>query len=127
MLPQINAHVCKVERTQAVAGVTGGYSEDYDRPATVGDAITGDDVWTGFARAYYMESREREGFGGSGNNMLLRRSMIVESDDPSIDFEEGDIVSFNFRGTERTAKVQAVEERELVGIGGTTRLSFEIS
>lgn len=68
-------------------------------------------VWSGTAPAYYMEKRERVA-GGGVENLLVRRSIIVGNDNPAIDFEDGQTLTFTWDGDTRTGTVQKVEKRK---------------
>lgn len=118
MLPQRNAKLLQVN----AAGTT----PDWDSP----DAI-GPEKFKGGAPAYYTERRERSrgpaAGGTAAEDMLLRRWLIVEPDHPEVQFEEGDVLRFSYRGTERTGVVDAVEERDLPGkaVIGSIRLTLK--
>jgi hypothetical protein len=126
VLSQINAQVTKIERPGGTAA--GGYTEEWDRPATdpEGDPSKGGlNVFAGKADAYYREKRERVSGAGADveRNILVRRSLYLDGD-ISIDLKEGDTVTFTYKGTERIAPVIAVEEPEVGYIGSQTRLTL---
>ena len=108
MIPQVNATVTKV---------TGGAaSEDWDTPAGVGAT-----VWTGSADAYYSEKRER--VTGQQADLVLRRSLIVDTDFRV--WSEGEIVTFETEQGAQTGKVKVIEARALSGNPlSTTRLTL---
>ena len=122
MLPQANARLLRVERT---AGTDeGGFSEDYDRPATDEDSgDAGANVWEGSVAAYVVERRERV-IGEGGRNLIVRRWISVDSSHPAIDFAEEDTLTFTHKGEERTGTVEAVEDRAMPGASGSTRLTL---
>lgn len=122
MLPQANARLLRVERT---GGTTDeGFSEDYDRPATDDDSgDAGENVWEGSVAAYLVERRERV-IGEGGRNLLVRRWISIDSSLPRIDFEEEDTLTFEHKGVEATGTVEAVEDRAMPGVAGTTRLTL---
>jgi hypothetical protein len=111
-LPQSNALLTEV--------TGGGGSEDWSTTAGAGTVL-----WSGSTPAYFTESRERT-FGGS-DDVLIRRTLIVETD--LRDWTEGETVTFTCRGSEYEGKVQAIEARSLPGVGSlaTTRLMLEVS
>lgn len=124
MLPQHNARIVKVERAGGTSG--GGFTADYDRPATDPEGApegAGADAWAGDAPAYYMERRERV-LGAETRSLITRRSLIVSSRKPEVEFREEDTVRFTFRGEELSGVVEAVEERQIPGVPGSTRLTF---
>jgi hypothetical protein len=112
MIPQSNALLTEV------AG--GGSSEDWNTGAGAGTVL-----WSGSTPAYFTESRERS-FGPT-DDVLIRRSLIVETDLRT--WSEGEEATFTHRGTEYVGKVQLIEARSLPGVGSlaTTRLTLEVS
>jgi hypothetical protein len=125
MLPQSNAVLTKVER--AGGTLAGGWSEDWDRPATDPEADPGgggEDVLVGGADAYYRERRERvPAAEGSDRNIIVRRSLTVDGDLP-IDVREEDVVTFTFNGDEKTGTVLAVEESDYAPVRSTRRITL---
>lgn len=113
MLPQTNATLTQL------AG--GGGSEDFDQVAGVDPAR-----WSGSVDAYYQERRDRV-YGDNITSVVLRRSLIVANSALPLDVEEGDTVTFRFRGQLRSGRVQLIERRDLVAAGdvATTRLTLE--
>lgn len=128
-LPQTNARITRVERTEGTA--TGGYSEDYDRPATDPESAGGEgaDKWNGSADAYYIERRQR--FVSDVRRLVKSRTLVVAMDTTPIDFEEGDVLTWRFRRpgsndeTQDTGRVLVVEARRMPGQPGVVRLSME--
>lgn len=114
MLPQRNAKLLKV----AAAGST----VDWDSPDAEGDP-----KFKGAAPAYYTERRERSS-AATTEDMLLRRWLVVEPGHPDVQFEEGDVVTFEYRGSEHTGSVDAVEERDLPNrpVVGSIRLTLKV-
>lgn len=118
MLPQRNAKLLQVNGA--------GTTPDWDSPDSLGA-----EKFKGSAPAYYTERRERSSGpaagGTSAEDMLLRRWLVVEADRPEVQFEEGDVLRFSYRGTERTGVVDAVEERDLPGqpVIGSIRLTLK--
>lgn len=118
-LPQINAQLLKV----AASGTT----PDWDSPDSEGDA-----KFEGEAPAYYKEKRERSRGPAAGStaaeDLLKRRWLIVDPEEPRIQFEEGDVVTFVYRGTERTGRVDVIEERDLPNspVIGSIRLTLQV-
>lgn len=127
MLPKANCRVVKVERHGGTAAT--GFREDYDRPATdpEGDpGKGGDDVWTGNVAGRYEEKRER--VTGQTRNLIVRRWIVVDAVEPSIDVQAEDTITWTVtrRGSTTTisAKVEAVEETDDPGLPGTTRVTL---
>lgn len=111
MIPQTNCLISKV---------TGGaVSEDWDTSAGAGS-----NVWTGSMPAYFRENRER--VTGETADLVLRRSLIVQTDER--DWAEGEIVTFRMDGgAEQTGQVKMIEARSLPGLPSgiqTTRLTL---
>lgn len=126
-LPQRNARLTKIERTGGTAA--GGYSEDYDLPATDPEAEggEGENLWTGNVAAYYVERRER--LSGDTRDLLLRRWLTV----PGLhEVAEEDHVTFEIRKridgklTRETVRgeVEVAERRDTPGIPPETRLTL---
>lgn len=118
MLPQRNAQLLQVN----VAGTT----PDWDSPDAAGAQ-----KFKGHAPAYYTERRERSrgpaAGGTAGEDMLLRRWLVLEPGLPDVQFEEGDVLRFVYRNLERTGTIDAVEERDLPGkpVIGSIRLTLK--
>lgn len=124
MLAQVNATLLKVERTEGT--VEGGYSEDYDRPATDPEAESseGGDLWNGSADAYYIERRQRVSVA-AGRNLVRSRTLILQNDLPPIDFAEGDTVTWLFNSNTESGQVLVVEAHRANGVEPVVRLSLE--
>jgi hypothetical protein len=109
MIPQSNATLTLV--------TGGGGSEDWD--VSPGAVST---LWDEPVSAYYRSARERT-FGAT-DDVIVRRTLIVPSGLRT--WSEGETVTFTTGGTERTGKIQAVEEFSLPGHPlQTTRLTLE--
>ena len=68
MPPQVNAHVTRV--------VGQGTADDWDRPAS-----DGAQKWVGRAAAYYREKVDRVTDGAGSVNVLVRRTVWVDTSD----------------------------------------------
>ena len=89
----------------AIAG--SGVDADWkSSPATDGAA-----KWTGRARAYYTEKRERIQTGGDSDAVLLRTLIIPN--DVGVHLDENDFVVFTYNGAEQKAKAKLIEVRDL--------------
>lgn len=124
MLPQSNARLLRVERTGGTE--EGGFSEDYDRPATDEDSgDAGENVWEGTVPAYLVERRERV-IGAGGRNLIVRRWISIDSAHPGVEIEETNTITFRRQGAEEeiSGTVEAVEARSMPGVPGTTRLTL---
>lgn len=89
-------------------------------------AVAGGDKWSGSVDAYYSEERERR-TDGSGSDVVVTRSLVIENGRPPVEIAIGDLVFFTFRGAEVAGSVRQVERRELpiAGVTATTRLTLE--
>lgn len=127
-LPQTNAVLTKVERFGGTAGPSGGgYSEDYDAPATDPEGVPagkGDDLWAGSVSVYFTERRRRVQ-GAEGSNVIVERSVLIDPARPRLSFRQDDTVTVIHDGTEKTGKIQAIEARAMAGVPGATRLTLE--
>lgn len=116
-LPQTNAQLL------AVAGAGGaGNAEAYDGPAAAGAQ-----KWAGQADAYLRERRDRLR-QARGEDRAMIRELILDTEDPDIDWRSGDVVTYRRDGDDQdtTVAVKTVERRELDGAGQqTTRLTLE--
>lgn len=116
---QTNAAVLKVTR--------GGFSEE---PGASVEAGAGAAAFEGSTRIYYREKRERV-TSGQGRDVIVRRTLIVDTRDPAIDWLEGDVVEFLTDGdaAAQTGKVQEVVEARHAPHAGTgtetTRVELE--
>jgi hypothetical protein len=93
------------------------------------DAAAGTPKFAGSVRVYYREKRERFS-GPEGINNLVRRTVIVDTREPAIEWHEGDVVTFTRdRGGEVVARVQEAVAAELGPLAGTgvetTRVELE--
>ena len=122
-LAQRNATLLKVERHEGTA--TGGYREDYDRPATDPDAgAGGKDEWTGRTSVYWIERRRRV-TNGNDSDVILERSVILDGDLPNFAFIENDTVTVEHGGEEKTGRVAVIEKRAMPGVPPSVRLTLE--
>lgn len=123
MLPQTNAQITAIERTEGTA--TGGYTEDYDRPATDPDADTveGEAIWTGQQDAYLIEKRQRV-VSGAGRDLVKTRTLLIE---PTLEVNEGDTLAWTRlkSGLSDSGKVLVIERPELPGRQPLARLTLE--
>ena len=55
---------------------------------------------------------------------ISSRWISIDSSLPRIDFEEEDTLTFEHKGVEATGTVEAVEDRAMPGVAGTTRLTL---
>lgn len=115
---QTNATLTKVTR--------GGTTEE---PGASTAAAEGPAIFEGVARVYYQEKRERV-VTAAGVDRFVRRILHVDTRDPAIEWQDGDVVTFTRdRGGEATGTVQistAAELAELAGSGvETTQLELE--
>ena len=117
-LPQRNATLLEVRAS--------GDTVDWDSPDEQGA-----EKFKGRADAYYTEKRA-VAVGPStgataGRDLVTRRSLIIDPNTPRIQFEEGDMIRFVYRGTERTGIVETVEERDMPGepVPGSIRLTLQ--
>jgi hypothetical protein len=124
MLPQTNATLLKVERTAGTSG--GGFTEDYDRPATDPEAAGGEggDVWAGKTAVYWIERRRRISIGNESKH-VIERSLILDPQRPEVEFVEGMHVTVEHGGVEKRGKVSVVESRKMPGVAGSLRLTME--
>lgn len=117
---QTNATLTKVLR--------GGTTPEPGASADVGD--DGDPVFEGSVRCYYQEKRERY-VDASGVNRTVRRILHVDTRDPAIEWEDGDVVTFvrDRGGADVVSKVQIATAAELDEVAGsgveTTQLELE--
>lgn len=109
-----------------ISVAAGGATEEPGsrRPAGAGAA-----KFAGAARVYYREKQERRR-GAEGRDVVVRRTVIVDSRDPAVDWDEGDVVALELDGgSAETGSVQDLERAlldELAGSGvETTRLELE--
>jgi hypothetical protein len=111
MLPQANAHIVKIERSEGTTA--GGFHEDYDQPATDPESAggMGKDEWTGRRPAYWIETRRRITQSES-SRQILERSLLVDRKLPDFIFRDGDVVTVEHGGQQKTGKVALVEVRE---------------
>ena len=87
-----------------------GVASDWrDTPATPGA-----EKWTGRARAYYTEKRERvqSPTAGGDSDAVLRRTLIVPTD-VGDELDENDVLVFEYRGVEQRATAKLIERRDL--------------
>lgn len=104
----------------------GGDTVDWDSPDGAGA-----EKFDGQAPAYYTEKRSVAAGPVSGTSQArdleLRRSLIIDPNRPRIQFEEGDKIRFKYRGIERDAVVDMIEERDIPGapVYGTIRLTLQ--
>lgn len=112
-LPQVNCRLLRVE--------AGGTTVDWDTSDS-----NGPQKFKGKVGGYYTEKRVKERTA-EGENIVLRRSLIFEPDLPDIQWEDEDVVTFEYRGSTRTGKVQLAEERDLPGapVIGSIRLTLQ--
>jgi hypothetical protein len=70
-------------------------------------------VWSGAVAAYYREQSDLQP-GIAGANLLIRRYLVVQDNDPPILFAQGMSVTIRMRKTARmiTAKVRAIRRAE---------------
>lgn len=128
MLPQVNARLLKVERIGGTA--PSGYTEDYDRPATDPEAVggEGEDLWTGRRPAYWIESRRRV-TEGTTSRVIVQRSLLLDPRLPheiGYSFSEGDHVTVEHAGVEKSGQVSTVELRAIPeGALASLRLTME--
>ena len=125
MLPQVNATLVKIERTGGTVG--GGYSEDYDSPATDPEAAggEGEDLWTGKRPAYWMEKRQRISEGNT-SRVIVTRTLLLDRGLPEFGFLEGDKVTVTHAGQTKGGQVAAVEDRAIPNQGlHSLRLTME--
>jgi hypothetical protein len=86
--------------------------------------------WKGRADAFYTQRKDRNIGPGSGTSTAetynLRRQLIVEPRRPRIDFEQGDLVVFLYRGTQRSGVVVIAEEYDIPNtlVAGSIRLTL---
>jgi hypothetical protein len=124
-LPQENAKLIRIGRTEG--SETGGWSEDYDRPATdpeADDVATGEDQWQGVHGCYWTERRRRVN-AGNVSTVILERSVIVDDDHLAHEFTEGDFVTVLHGGVEKSGRVEVVEVRRMPGVAPSVRLTLE--
>lgn len=114
MLPQTNATLLKAEAA--------GAGESYEGPAGAGA-----EKWSGKADAYLRERRDRLR-QARGEVRAMIRELIVDTNEPAIDWRSGDIVTFRREGddADTTVAIRTVERRALAGAAHqTTRLTLE--
>lgn len=117
MPPQVNATLSRVQ------GVSAGEAVD-------GPVAAGAEKWAGSVGAYLRERRNRQREAATGN-VEIDRQLIVENDDPPVDWAIGDVVTFTPAGAaSQTGTVQLVERRAISDPAippelQTTRLTLE--
>lgn len=124
MLAQWNAYL---KRIQLVGGDEDtGWSEDYDRPATdpEDEGGEGEDRWIGNVAVYWLEVRRRVNSGNS-TDVILERSMICDGRLADREWVEGEIVTVDHEGVEKSGKVVVAENRRVPGIPPSVRLTLE--
>jgi hypothetical protein len=116
-LPQTNATLRSVNQPSS-------QFRDYGEDVITGGALK----WHGDVGVYFHEKRERVP-SNTGMQMIIRRSLIVDAVNPPIDFERGDVLTFDLippaSAGALVEQVQGVERRKIPGIPGTTRLTLE--
>jgi hypothetical protein len=125
VLPQTNATLVKIERTGGTA--SGGYSEDYDSPATDPEASggEGEDLWNGKRPGYWIERRQRVTEGNT-SRVIVTRTLLLDRGLPEFGFEEGDHVTVEHAGSTKRGKVAAIEDRAIPNQGlHSLRLTME--
>lgn len=122
MLPQENARIEKIERQAGTA--EGGFTEDYDLPATSGSTPESDDAWIGSIGCYWIERRERVN-AGQTSTVILTRSVIVDDDHLDHEFADGDVLTVRHDDELKTARVELVEKRRMPGQPPSVRLTLE--
>jgi hypothetical protein len=117
VIPQANATVLKVEAPSTT---------DEWKPED--EELNPPDAYSGAAPAYYQERRERV-LRGEAQDLLVRRTLIVEEGRPPVGWAAGQTVAFRVEGdaADSTATVQHVERRRWAPAGSlqTTRLTLE--
>lgn len=91
-----------------------------DSPATPGA-----NKWTGRARAYYTEKRERVQ-SLNETDVVLRRTLILDND-VAAPIDNDDLLTFTYAGVQQTARAKLIERRDLREIGPglrTTRIEL---
>lgn len=113
-LPQSNASLLRVQAA--------GAGESYEGPAGPGA-----EKWAGIAEAYFRERRDRQR-QVRGEVRAMIRELILDTDEPAIDWRSGDIVTYRAVAdvADTTVAVKTVERRALPGAAHqTTRLTLE--
>jgi hypothetical protein len=101
--------------------VSPGFSEDYDRSAT-----TGTPRWQGASGAYVQE-RLRSYFNqNGGSNRVQQVTVFIDADLPlSTPLQEGDTITYNYRGKNFTCTVQDMAAPELPGVASYVKVALE--
>lgn len=117
--PQTNATLT------AIAGA--GAADDWDRPASAGAS-----KWTGSIRAYYREKVDRVANGQGGVDVLVRRTLWVETADLPDELDTDDALTFRVDGDAAdqigTARTVARSRLPAAGVPSalqTTRMDLE--
>ncbi len=121
MIPQANATLTQVAEAPRT---------DTFRDSEVLAAVS---LWQGAAGCYYQEKRERT--PGAAEDLLVRRSLLVEEGNPVVPppsgqtaggFQSEQVVTFTFGGVAQTGTIQHVERRvfPIAGSVQSTRLTL---
>lgn len=114
-----------IQTNATLTSVVGaGAGETFDGPPAAGAQ-----KWAGEAGVYVRERRDRVTTAG-GADRIIDRLMLVDRDDPEIDWRSGDVVAFTKDGVAQTGRVQLVQRPEVSDPDipadvQTTRLTLE--
>jgi hypothetical protein len=121
MPPQVNATITATTEASAAAGDR----DDWDDPG-VEPAGGGAPKWAGNVPAYYREKVDRVTDGGT-INILTRRTLYIDAlQFHAMALDTNDIVTFTWRGAERTGKAIAVVVADLPALARVSSVRVEL-
>lgn len=111
-LPQVNARLKSIEG--------GGFTEDYDAPATVGTL-----KWEGDTGVYVTESVMQSTASGRLDRFKRTTVIIPGNLRPVVDLQSGDMLTYDYAGTEFKRKVVDYQAHMLPGLPQTVKIDVE--
>jgi hypothetical protein len=114
-----------IQTNATLTRVTGaGAGESFDGPAAAGP-----EKWAGEVGVYVRERRDRAR-ALAGEARIIDRLVLVDRDDPAIDWRSGDVVTYTKDGVVQGGAVKAVQrptvdDPDIPADLQTTRLTLE--